>query len=191
MGLWRCASGARLHKSCQLSLSLPGSHLFARVGREAVLNGSIGTVPSTEIKKIKLTALEFKQNILNPPADLTRAVDGASRRARAAMKPEIFATSLRHPREQFDAWRERFSSVFEVTPKDPIGDGFLAETRLWNLGGFAMSRTSAPNDTRSPSSLAVGGSGCRRFEGCLRRCIGDRLLSDTRRRCRRQARDRG
>ena len=143
LGLWRCASGARLHKSCQLSLSLPGSHLFARVGREAVLNGSIGTVPSTEIKKIKLTALEFKQNILNPPADLTRAVDGASRRARAAMKPEIFATSLRHPREQFEAWREWFSSVFEVTPKDPIGDGFLAETRLWNLGGFAISRTSA------------------------------------------------
>ena len=144
LGLWRCASGARLHKSCQLSLSLPGSHLFARVGREAVLNGSIGTVPSTEIKKIKLIALEFKQNILNPPADLTRAVDGASRRARAAMKPEIFATSLRHPREQFEAWREWFSSVFEVTPKVPIDDGFLAETRLWNLGGFATSRTSAP-----------------------------------------------
>jgi len=60
------------------------------------------------------------------------------------MKPELFATSLLRPRDQLDAWREWYSSVFEVTSKDPMCDRFLAETRLWNLGGFAMSRTSAP-----------------------------------------------
>jgi hypothetical protein len=59
------------------------------------------------------------------------------------MKPETFATHTLHPRDQLEAWREWYSSVFEVTPKDPGCDGFSGETRLWNLGGFAISRTSA------------------------------------------------
>jgi hypothetical protein len=31
-----------------------------------------------------------------------------------------------------------------VVPKNPTSDGFPGETRLWRLGGLAMSRTSAP-----------------------------------------------
>ena len=59
------------------------------------------------------------------------------------MTPETFTTRSLRPRDQFDAWREWYSPVFEVTPKDPGCDGFSGETRLWNLAGFAISRTSA------------------------------------------------
>jgi len=60
------------------------------------------------------------------------------------MKPNIFATLALRPQDQLEAWREWYSSVFEVTPKDPIGHGFPGETRIWNLGGSLMSRTIAP-----------------------------------------------
>jgi AraC-like DNA-binding protein len=60
------------------------------------------------------------------------------------MKPDIFATQALRPRDQLEAWREWYSSVFEVAPKDPMGIGFSGETRLWNLGGLLMSRTIAP-----------------------------------------------
>jgi len=60
------------------------------------------------------------------------------------MKPDIFATLALRPRDQLEAWREWYSSVFEVAPKDPAAHGFPGETRLWNLGRFLMSRTIAP-----------------------------------------------
>ena len=59
------------------------------------------------------------------------------------MTPDIFSTRALRPRDQFEAWREWYSSVFDVVPKDPIDDGFAAEIRLWNLGGLAMTRTVA------------------------------------------------
>lgn len=59
------------------------------------------------------------------------------------MTPRIFSTQAVRLREQFEAWREWYSLVFEVTPKDPVGDGFPGEMRLWNLGGLAISRTIA------------------------------------------------
>jgi len=40
------------------------------------------------------------------------------------MKPDIFATRALSPRDQFEAWREWYSSVFEVIPTDPVSDGF-------------------------------------------------------------------
>src|SRR6516164_6788802 len=60
------------------------------------------------------------------------------------MKPDLFATHSLPPPDQFEAWREWYSRIFEVTPKDPVGDGFSGEIRLWNLGGSAISRTIAP-----------------------------------------------
>jgi AraC-like DNA-binding protein len=59
------------------------------------------------------------------------------------MTPETFATQALRPGDQFEAWREWYQPVFDVVPNDPMGDGFLGEIRLWKLGGFAMSRTSA------------------------------------------------
>jgi hypothetical protein len=52
------------------------------------------------------------------------------------MKPDLFATHSLPPRDQFEAWREWYSPVFEVTPKAPVGDGFSGEIRLWNLAGW-------------------------------------------------------
>jgi hypothetical protein len=60
------------------------------------------------------------------------------------MIPDTLTTRSLRPREQLDAWRTWYGPVFEVTPKDAMGDGFLGETRLWQLGGLLISRTSAP-----------------------------------------------
>jgi hypothetical protein len=61
------------------------------------------------------------------------------------MTPDIFSLRDLRPRDQFEAWREWYSSVFEVIQKDPMGDGFPGQIRLWNLGGLAISRTTAPS----------------------------------------------
>jgi AraC-like DNA-binding protein len=60
------------------------------------------------------------------------------------MTPETFTTRSLRPQDQFDAWREWYSSVLEVVAGNPLGDEFPAETELWTLGGLAMSKTSAP-----------------------------------------------
>jgi AraC-binding-like domain len=59
------------------------------------------------------------------------------------MTPETFSTQPLRPRDQLEAWREWYSSVFEVIPDDPLGDGFPGETGLWKLDGLVMSRTTA------------------------------------------------
>lgn len=61
------------------------------------------------------------------------------------MRPEFFSTQSLHPRDQLDAWREWYSSVFDLVPKDTSTDRFPAEVRMWQMGGLAMSRTSAPS----------------------------------------------
>ncbi len=61
------------------------------------------------------------------------------------MTPDTFTTQSLSPQDQFEAWREWYSSVFEVIPKDQMGDWFPGEIRLWNFGGLAMSRTIAPS----------------------------------------------
>jgi AraC-like DNA-binding protein len=60
------------------------------------------------------------------------------------MIPDTLTTRSLRPREQLDAWRTWYGPVFEVTPKNATGDGFAGETRLWQLGGLLISRTSAP-----------------------------------------------
>lgn len=61
------------------------------------------------------------------------------------MIPDTFTTQSLSPRDQFEAWRDWYSSVLEVIPKEPMNGGFSAETRLWNLGGLSISRTIAPS----------------------------------------------
>ena len=46
--------------------------------------------------------------------------------------------------DQFEAWREWYSPVFDIIPKDPKSDGFSSETRAWKLGSLTMSRTIGP-----------------------------------------------
>ena len=60
------------------------------------------------------------------------------------MHPEIFSTQGLHPQDQMEGWREWYSPVFELVPKNPMVDGFSAEIQLWKLGGLAMSRTTSP-----------------------------------------------
>ena len=60
------------------------------------------------------------------------------------MIPESFTTRSLPARDQLEAWRAWFEPVLDIAPKQPPGCGFPAETHLWSLGGFAMSRTMAP-----------------------------------------------
>ena len=61
------------------------------------------------------------------------------------MTPDTFTTQSLRPQDQLEAWREWYSTVFEVIPKDQMDDQFSGEIRLWNFGGLAMSRTIAPS----------------------------------------------
>jgi AraC-like DNA-binding protein len=65
-------------------------------------------------------------------------------KAAAAMTPDTFTTQTFRPRDQAEAWQEWFQPVLDVVPTNPNGYTFPAEIHLWQLGGLAMSRTSAP-----------------------------------------------
>ncbi|HME24526.1 MAG TPA: helix-turn-helix domain-containing protein [Acetobacteraceae bacterium] len=60
------------------------------------------------------------------------------------MTPEVFSTQPLAPRDRPDAWHEWFRPVLDVTPLPYVGDEFLAENRVWKLGGLVMSHVSAP-----------------------------------------------
>ena len=60
------------------------------------------------------------------------------------MTPDIFSTRSVETHEQYEAWRQRWRPVLDVTADRPDESGFLAENKVWALGGMAMSRVSAP-----------------------------------------------
>jgi hypothetical protein len=60
------------------------------------------------------------------------------------MTPDTFATHSVRPRDRYEAWREWFQPSFEITPSEPVGNGFVAENQIWRLGGLAVSRVLAP-----------------------------------------------
>lgn len=60
------------------------------------------------------------------------------------MLPEIFTTKTVCPRDRTKAWQEWFAPVLDVTPLLDANEEFLAENRVWKLGGLVMSRVSAP-----------------------------------------------
>jgi AraC-like DNA-binding protein len=61
------------------------------------------------------------------------------------MTPESFATHSLPARDQLEAWRSWFHSVFDVLPWQSVDAGFSAESQLWRLDGFAISRVTAPS----------------------------------------------
>lgn len=71
------------------------------------------------------------------------------------MTPDTFVTRPIRTQDQLEAWREWFGPVLDVLPRQASGDGFIAETCLWKLGGLAMSRTIAPpvNVVRAKNNL--------------------------------------
>jgi AraC-like DNA-binding protein len=60
------------------------------------------------------------------------------------MEADIFNTKSVPPRNQYDAWRQRFYPILDITPSQSVHDGFRADNQVWQLGGLAMSRVSAP-----------------------------------------------
>ena len=59
------------------------------------------------------------------------------------MTPNIFATHALPVSDQFEAWRQWYAPVFDVTAGQASSDGFPAEIHLWMLGGLAINRTIA------------------------------------------------
>ena len=72
------------------------------------------------------------------------------------MTPAAFSTRTHRRQDQFEAWREWFSPVFDISPRQRLPDEFLAENKVWNLGGLLISRLSAPpvRVTRKKANLA-------------------------------------
>lgn len=60
------------------------------------------------------------------------------------MTSSSFSTRTLDSRDQFDAWRTWFSPVFEISREGDATD-FLAENKIWDLGGLTISRVSAPS----------------------------------------------
>ncbi len=60
------------------------------------------------------------------------------------MTPDVFSTRSLARGDRPDAWHEWFRPVLDVTPLPCADDEFLAENRVWKLGGLVMSRVSAP-----------------------------------------------
>jgi len=60
------------------------------------------------------------------------------------MTPLVLSTRALKSRDQFDAWRTWFSPVFEISRAHEQND-FIAENKVWDLGGLLISRVSAPS----------------------------------------------
>lgn len=60
------------------------------------------------------------------------------------MKPDLFSTHLVPSHDQLSAWRAWFDPVFDVAPHPTDEAGFRAESTIWTLNGFGISRVSAP-----------------------------------------------
>ena len=61
------------------------------------------------------------------------------------MTPTSFRTQSLPLQDQFEAWREWYTTVFDVVAEPPSSGEFSAEIHLWTLDGLAMSRTIAPS----------------------------------------------
>jgi AraC-type DNA-binding domain-containing proteins len=55
-----------------------------------------------------------------------------------------FSTANVPSADQADAWHRWYSPVFEITPKKPSGEHFLARNDVWSLGGLVVSHVVAP-----------------------------------------------
>ena len=60
------------------------------------------------------------------------------------MMPETFTTLSMRRQDQHEAWRERFRSIFEVTPLDSDIGNFVANNTTWKLNDLLVSRVRAP-----------------------------------------------
>jgi AraC-like DNA-binding protein len=60
------------------------------------------------------------------------------------MRCEDFSTGALASHTQFDAWRNWYGNVFDVSSLAPDNHGFAARNRAWNLGGLAVNHVTAP-----------------------------------------------
>lgn len=72
-------------------------------------------------------------------ADTLVAEDG-----RCRLKPLAFSTMDLPAEQQFEAWRDHWASVIELTDDPAPRPGYAATFRLWSFGHFALSTVAAP-----------------------------------------------
>ncbi|MCX5568385.1 helix-turn-helix domain-containing protein [Kaistia nematophila] len=64
------------------------------------------------------------------------------------IQPIVFSTAALPARSQFEAWRNLMSPVIDFDVPDGREGGFPAEQRVWDVGGFALTRARMPADGR-------------------------------------------
>jgi len=62
-----------------------------------------------------------------------------------ALIPLVFETQRIRSRDQFRAWQEWFSPVFDISSIGPGEQSFFAKNSIWNLGDISISKVVAPS----------------------------------------------
>lgn len=66
-----------------------------------------------------------------------------------------FDTLSLPPRNQFEAWRDWYSSLLDTSVSTSPAEGFAARSEVWSLGGLTISRGAAPAIASSRSKALI------------------------------------
>ena len=58
-----------------------------------------------------------------------------------------FATTALPKAQQLDAWRAWYDTIFDVVPKQPSNDDFVATNSTWTVPGLTVSHVTSPPNT--------------------------------------------
>ncbi len=66
-----------------------------------------------------------------------------------------FATSALPKAHQLEAWRAWYDTIFDVAPKQPSNDDFVATNSTWTVPGLTLSRVASPPNTVSRTKSVI------------------------------------
>jgi AraC-like DNA-binding protein len=71
------------------------------------------------------------------------------------MLAHCFATNDLPKARQLDAWRAWYDTIFDVAPKQPSNDDFVATNSTWTVPGLTLSRVTSPPNTVSRTKSMI------------------------------------
>lgn len=66
-----------------------------------------------------------------------------------------FATSTLPKAHQLEGWRAWYDTIFDVVPKQPSNDDFIATNSTWTVPGLTLSRVASPPNTVSRTKTVI------------------------------------
>lgn len=66
-----------------------------------------------------------------------------------------FATDALPKAQQLEAWRAWYDTIFDVAPKQPSNDDFVATNSTWTVPGLTLSRVASPPNTVSRTKSVI------------------------------------